>query len=293
MKAVLKNGKEVISKATTKNTLQKTYQIKFVGNGATSGRMINQEIIYGNTTSIKPNEYSKTGYSFQGWSTDKLTEIKYKNGQQITNITEIDKDEYTLYAIWKKTITIRYNANGGTEAPSTQTGNVFNDTTSMNFTIPSTEPTKEGYTFLGWSSSNTATTATYVAGKSYSFSDNITLYAVWKSDNPVVTFSVEIEKGQIEDDKGQLVDRGNLIYLDEAKTKEIEDGNQIILEKGQNLVIHIDIGRDSVLLIEKNGEYLESHSNAGNLLIIDDFQIEIKNIIEDTLIHIVLHSAGE
>ena len=183
--------------------------------------MINQEIIYGNTTSIKPNEYSKTGYSFQGWSTDKLTEIKYKNGQQITNITEIDKDEYTLYAIWKKTITIRYNANGGTEAPSTQTGNVFNDTTSMNFTIPSTEPTKEGYTFLGWSSSNTATTATYVAGKSYSFSDNITLYAVWKSDNPVVTFSVEIEKGQIEDDKGQLVDRGNQMcirdrYVDRA-----------------------------------------------------------------------------
>ena len=106
--------------------------------------------------------------------------IDYRNGESVKNLTETDGGIVTLYAIWRKTITISYNANGGTGAPSTQTGNVFNNTTSMNFTIPSTEPTKEGYTFLGWSTNSTATTATYVAGRGYSFSDNITLYAVWE-----------------------------------------------------------------------------------------------------------------
>ncbi len=72
------------------------------------------------------------------------------------------------------TYTISYNANGGTGAPSSQT-KVKDET----LTLSSTVPTRPGYTFLGWSTSSSATSATYSAGDSFTRNGNTTLYAVW------------------------------------------------------------------------------------------------------------------
>lgn len=76
-----------------------------------------------------------------------------------------------------------YNANGGSGAPSTQsyTGT---STSSHSFTISSTEPTRDGFTFKGWSTSRTATTAAYDPGDtiSVSYNGSRTLYAVWEED---------------------------------------------------------------------------------------------------------------
>ena len=46
--------------------------------------------------------------------------------------------------------------------------------------LSSTEPTRSGYTFLGWSTSSTATSATFSAGGNYTSNVSTTLYAVWK-----------------------------------------------------------------------------------------------------------------
>ena len=73
------------------------------------------------------------------------------------------------------TYTIYYNANGGSGAPSSQT-----KTYGVNLTLSSTKPTREGYTFLGWATSSTATSASYQPGGSYTANDGATLYAVWK-----------------------------------------------------------------------------------------------------------------
>jgi len=70
---------------------------------------------------------------------------------------------------------ISYDANGGTGAPTDQTKYYGTD-----LTLSSTVPTRSGYTFLGWSSSSTATSATYGAGGTYTSNETITLYAVWK-----------------------------------------------------------------------------------------------------------------
>ena len=69
--------------------------------------------------------------------------------------------------------TLTYDANGGSGAP-----NSVSDITST--TISSTKPTRSGYEFLGWSTSSSATSASYVAGNSITLSSNITLYAVWR-----------------------------------------------------------------------------------------------------------------
>lgn len=69
--------------------------------------------------------------------------------------------------------TLTYNANGGSGAPR-----AVRDITST--TISSTVPTRSGYDFLGWSTSSSATYATYFAGDTISLNSNMTLYAVWR-----------------------------------------------------------------------------------------------------------------
>lgn len=81
------------------------------------------------------------------------------------------------------TFTITYDANGGTGAPASQT-KAYN----TSITLSSDTPTRadEGgitYTFLGWSTSSTATTPEYLAGSSYTANAGATLYAVWGETN--------------------------------------------------------------------------------------------------------------
>ncbi|MBR0410744.1 MAG: InlB B-repeat-containing protein, partial [Eubacterium sp.] len=71
--------------------------------------------------------------------------------------------------------TVSYNANGGSGAPSSQT-KYYGKTLTLSITRPS----RTGYEFLGWSTSSSATSATYSAGGSYTSNANATLYAVWK-----------------------------------------------------------------------------------------------------------------
>ncbi len=73
------------------------------------------------------------------------------------------------------TYTLSYNANGGIGAPSAQTGNTT-------YTISYTEPSRSGYEFLGWSTSSSASYASYEGGDSIKLSGNTTLYAVWEID---------------------------------------------------------------------------------------------------------------
>lgn len=74
-----------------------------------------------------------------------------------------------------ETYTVTYNANGGSGAPTQQT------TTGAGYiTVSSTRPTKSGYTFIGWSEDQYATTADVLPGGSYYVASSITLYAVWR-----------------------------------------------------------------------------------------------------------------
>ena len=68
-----------------------------------------------------------------------------------------------------------YNANGGAGVPSNQT-----KTHGTDLVLSSTIPTRKYYTFKGWATSSTATTATYSAGGVYKNNSNVTLYAVWE-----------------------------------------------------------------------------------------------------------------
>lgn len=89
--------------------------------------------------------------------------------------------------------TLSYNANGGSGAPSAQTGSNTATSPAYTFTVSNTAPTRTGYTFLGWSTSSSATAASYSGGSSITVtsSGTTTLYAVWQ----INTYTVSYNKG--------------------------------------------------------------------------------------------------
>lgn len=85
---------------------------------------------------------------------------------------------------------ISFNANGGSGAPSTQYGSETNNTGYVTFYLPSTRPSKTGYTFAGWSLNSDGSGTVYSpggkiilwSGTTSSPGQGYTLYAVWVED---------------------------------------------------------------------------------------------------------------
>ena len=106
-----------------------------------------------------------------------FTELEL-NTNYTVKVTTTDKagneGEKTKEIKTKAIYTITYNANGGSEPPSSQTKIEETD-----LTLSNKKPTREGYTFKGWGTTADATTATYEPGANYSTDEGKTLYAVW------------------------------------------------------------------------------------------------------------------
>lgn len=152
-----------------------SYTVSFNANGG-SGAPASQTKYYGKTLTLSSTKPSKSGYTFLGWATSSsATSYTYSAGGSYNA-----NSGATLYAVWRKTITLSYNSNGGTSAPTAQSANVYNSTTSHTFTISSSTPTLDGYNFKGWSTSSTATSASYQPSSTITLSSNSTLYAVWE-----------------------------------------------------------------------------------------------------------------
>ena len=91
-------------------------------------------------------------------------------------------DSHQLGAVtWQHTVS--YNANGGSGAPGSQT-----KTYGSVLTLSSQKPTREGYTFQGWSDSNNGSVK-YSPGGRYEADNNITLYAIWKINTFTVSYN--------------------------------------------------------------------------------------------------------
>lgn len=116
-------------------------------------------------------------YSISGnGSASKTVTVTFRNFNTDNGDSATKNISFTVTVPAWTSYKITYNANGGSGAPSAQTK--WKD---QALTLSSTKPTRTGYTFLGWSTSSTATSATYSAGGSYTANSAATLYAVWKA----------------------------------------------------------------------------------------------------------------
>lgn len=98
----------------------------------------------------------------------------------------VDRVGGTMYVSTTVTIpkldsyTVKYNANGGTGAPSAQT-----KWRGKSLTLSSTKPARTGYSFLHWTDGE----VTYAAGATYTIDESVTLSAVWKANTYKVTYN--------------------------------------------------------------------------------------------------------
>ena len=147
-----------------------TYTVSYNANGG-SGAPGAQTKTYGVTLALSTVKPTKTGYTFQGWSTSSSGGVNYASGADYTANAAV-----TLYAVWKaNTYTVSYNANGGSGAPGAQT-----KTYGVTLKLSSTKPTRTNYNFKGWGTSPSSTTVSYAAGGNYTSNASITLYAIWE-----------------------------------------------------------------------------------------------------------------
>lgn len=168
-----------------------SYTVTYSANGG-SGAPSQQTKWHGETLTLSSTKPTRTGYTFKGWATSSsATTATYQPGDPYTGNAAL-----SLYAVWQViTYKVTFNANGGSGAPSaqTKTHGVALSLNGWGSTSTTDAPTRTGYTFLGWATSSSATSATYTSSShSYTANAAVTLYAVWQA----VTYTVSYNANQ-------------------------------------------------------------------------------------------------
>ncbi|GHU37804.1 hypothetical protein FACS1894105_10600 [Clostridia bacterium] len=175
--------------ATTDNKL------KLDANGGTAGILTEiNNLTFGsavgsglptNTASGAP---TRQGYDFKGWSTTQNGSVDFTSGYTVDWV-----GEKTVYAVWTATannvLTFNKNADNATEASPTSKNVTFGAAVGTLPTVGSGSPTRNGYTFEGWSTTSTGT-VNFTADYTVNWVGEKIVYAVWTAtSNNVLTFN--------------------------------------------------------------------------------------------------------
>ena len=121
-----------------------TYSIDFNTNGG-AGTMASQTFVYDTAQALEANRFTKEGYTFKGWSTTANGQVVYIDGATVNNLTATNYGTVTLYAVWESNqYSVTFKDWDGSVLKTEQVA--YN----TGATAP-TEPSREGYRFIGWS----------------------------------------------------------------------------------------------------------------------------------------------
>ncbi len=145
------------------------YTLNFNGNGGsdTVTNVPGSQTISNGCFGTGYSEPQRTGYKFIEWN-----RVPEGTGEAMYP-SSIVSATTTVYAIWEKETTVTFKANGGVDADQFIKAV---DEKLGNFPQP---PSKDNYTFLGWSKTDTNDANTIVDLVLESFETDVTLYAVW------------------------------------------------------------------------------------------------------------------
>ncbi len=150
------------------------YRITYVLDGGVNAAG-NPEVYTIETETITLANASRTGYTFGGWYSDSEYET------QVSQIVKGSTGDVTLYAKWTTDpYTISYELNGGT-ATNPTAYSIETETFTLN------NPTREGYTFAGWTGTGldeAAQTVTIEKGST----GNREYTAMWTVNRYSITF---------------------------------------------------------------------------------------------------------
>uniref|UniRef100_UPI0022E1A13B beta strand repeat-containing protein n=2 Tax=Eubacterium callanderi TaxID=53442 RepID=UPI0022E1A13B len=168
-----------------------SYTIQYDGNNADGGDMANQSMTYDQAANLTANSYTKTGYTFTGWNAQPDGGgTSYTDGQNVTNLTSVDGETFTLFAQWRaNSYTIQFDGNtadGGSTPEQTMTYDQAASLTANGYT-------KTGYTFSGWNTQPDGGGTTYTDGQNVTNltskeGDKVTLFAQWRANSYTIQF---------------------------------------------------------------------------------------------------------
>jgi len=191
--------KAVWKKSSSTETTK--YTVTFNTDG---GNSINSQTVLKNGKVVKPADPKKDGYTFLGWY---YNGSKYDFSSKVTkNITLTAK--YTKNPVVVTKYTVTFDTDGGS--------NVASQTVELGkLATKPADPTKEGYTFVGW----------YYNGSEYNFATkvtkNITLTAKYTKNPVVVTkYTVTFNTDGGSNVASQTVESGKLATKPADPTKD-------------------------------------------------------------------------
>ena len=164
--AVATNGYKEVKKEWTVEVQQGEYTITYVLDGGTNAKA-NPEKYDVRTLPLALQAATKANKEFLGWS------LEQGSTEYVTELPAGTKGDITLYANWKDIVrNITYELNGG-ELPANAP-----KTFVQGEGVELVNPTKEGYTFLGWSTVEGSTT--YITKIATSIKNDMKVYANWE-----------------------------------------------------------------------------------------------------------------
>ena len=223
------------------------YTIKFDGNTADDGNMPDQPMIYDIETSLSINGYTKTGYTFAGWSTQQDGKgTIYADGQNVINLTPEEGGMVTLYAQWRaNSYTIRFDGNTADGGDTSDQSMTYD--TAANLTVNGY--TKTGYTFTGWNTQIDGKGTAYTDGQNVinltaAEGETVTLYAQWRANTYTIKFDGNTADGGSTQDQALTYDHAaNLTPNGYTKTgysftgwNTQADGGGTVYTDAQNVV---------------------------------------------------------
>lgn len=248
-----------------------TYTVKYDANGGT-GAPSNQTKKQGESLTISTAKPTKTGYTFTSWNTKKDgTGTKYDIGASYTVDAEL-----TLYAQYKEntvTYAVKYDANGGENAPKEQT-----KTKGKELVLSTTVPTKEGYKFVNWNTKKDGTGTSYNAGSKYITEASVTLYAQYEKElnEEETKYTITFYTNDGTNEKStKVINKGDKVVKPEDPTREgyTFDGWYDKKENGKEYDFTKEVTSDISLYAywskigDKTNEDVDKNSKTGDILI--------------------------
>jgi uncharacterized repeat protein (TIGR02543 family) len=172
----------------TANTQTITYAAGTGGSGNAPTSPLT--VSYGSTFTTPSNTYSRTGYTFAGWSDGTNTYAAAATYPSTGTVS----GNVTLTATWSaNTNTVTFNSNFGTSTTSTQS-----ITSGASTALTTNAFTRTGYTFAGWNTLANGTGTAYSNSANVTIYASVTLYAQWSEIQFTVTYNVNSATGSAE-----------------------------------------------------------------------------------------------